>query len=101
MQVRCLPVLLLSETLKVPEVLLLYMGQKRTQDSTDVSDGLQALDEMSPRRHNDSRNEVHSCRCGAMVVVPKGHVVLEDEDKEVECHACDAPLGQKIYDALR
>lgn len=96
------------------------MEQKRTQDPTKTessrdtrnsksyadpsqlaSNAVEALDNMSPRRHNDSRNEVHSCGCGALVVIPKGHDVLEDDDKDVECHDCDKPLGAKMYDALR
>lgn len=76
------------------------MGRQHTQDPTDVSDGLAALNSMSERLHNDSRNELHTCRCGAMVVVPKGHTVLEDDDKEVLCHDCDKPLGKKMYDAF-
>lgn len=63
-----------------------------------VSNGVKAIGEMSPRRHNDNRNELHTCRCGALVNVPKGHTVLEDDDKEVECHDCDKPLGVKLYE---
>lgn len=75
------------------------MGKQFTQDPTDVSDGVEALSEMSPRLHNASGQELHTCRCGALVVVPKGHTALDD-DKEVLCHDCDKPLGLKLYEAF-
>lgn len=65
------------------------------QDPSELAEsGAKALDSMSSRMHNDSRNEVESCRCGALVVVPGG-------DSDVLCDDCDRPLGDKIYDALR
>lgn len=76
------------------------MERQYTQDPTDVSDGLEALREMSPRLHNARNVELHSCRCGAPVAVPKGHIALDD-DKELLCHDCDKPLGKKMYEALR
>lgn len=76
------------------------MGDKRTQDPTDVSDGVEQVGSMSSRKHNDSRNVIESCRCGALVVVPKGHDALDNDDEEVLCHDCDTPLGKKLYDTF-
>lgn len=77
------------------------MGRQKTIDPSQLAqNGANAVGEMSSRVHNDSRNEVHTCRCGSLVVIPKGHTVLEDDDKDVRCHDCDKPLGQKIYEAL-
>lgn len=77
------------------------MGKfKRTQDPTDVSDAVESIDEMSPRSYNGRNNELHTCKCGAMVIVPTGHAAIEDDDKEVWCSDCDAPLGKKLYDVF-
>jgi hypothetical protein len=76
------------------------MGRKHNHDPSQLaSQGVTALDNMSGRKHNDSRNELHTCTCGALVVVPKGHTALDD-DHEVTCHPCDTALGAKIANAF-
>jgi hypothetical protein len=77
------------------------MGRRHTIDPSDVGDGVRALLEMSPRKHNDDRTVTRSCRCGALVVVPQGHDALDDEhEQDVRCHDCDLPTGVKAYRAI-
>jgi len=73
-----------------------------TQDpSAKAARGADALDDMSRRKHNSNQTVTRTCQCGSIVVVPKGHAALSDDtDESVRCHACDAPLGKKLYDAF-
>lgn len=48
----------------------------------------------------NSKKELHTCSCGSLMAVPKGHSMLEDDDKEVVCNDCDKPLGLKLYEAF-
>lgn len=73
-----------------------------TQDpSANGESGAEALDEMSRRKHKSRHTVTESCRCGAIVVVSKGHAALDDDtDQDVLCRDCDAPLGKKLYEAF-
>lgn len=41
-----------------------------------------------------NNKEIKTCKCGAIVVVPKNHV------GEVECADCKKDIGLKVYEAL-
>lgn len=74
---------------------------KHTLDLEEMAErGAERADNMSSRSYNDSRNQIETCSCGAILSVPNGHTALDGEH-ELECHECDKPLGVKIYQALR
>lgn len=53
------------------------------------------------RSYNKSSNNLETCQCGALVVIPNGHDALDD-DKEtpILCDECDKPLGKKLFETF-